>query len=200
MARSGRGGVDLDASLTRSAFVKEFFNPIVVSFATSAVPRQTPVTLRAGSGVKGGPTVFVGPFIVRPLTPADGSPQSRRTKRSFVLNQDSFAGTSAVTPFVGADEPAAIVEFSSPSNLTPLVPCHLHQLGVAHQTSLQSLWTMMMYSNSLQLREAGSLFSCPVTSPQDHCASQAFPHGHHRFSAASVRAGRTLRNQSDRAT
>jgi hypothetical protein len=27
---------------------------------------ETPVVLRAGSGVKGGPTVFVGPFIADP--------------------------------------------------------------------------------------------------------------------------------------
>jgi hypothetical protein len=35
----------------------------------------------------------------------------------------------------------------------------LHRLGVAHQTSLRSFQTMMMYSNSPQLGEAGSLFS-----------------------------------------
>jgi len=35
--------------------------------------------------------------------------------------------------------------------------------------ALQSLWTMMIYSNSPHLGEAGSLFSLPVTAPQDHC-------------------------------
>jgi hypothetical protein len=29
--------------------------------------------------------------------------------------------------------------------------------------------TMMIYSNSPHLGEAGSLFSLPVTAPQDHC-------------------------------
>jgi hypothetical protein len=144
--------------------------------------------------------VFVGPFIARPLTLKTARHNCVRTKRSFVLNQDSFAGTSGVNAFCWPDDAPCdrrVLVYVQPNAARPV---SLHQLGVAHQTSLQSLWTMMMYSNSLQLREAGSLFSCPVTSPQDHCASQAFPHGHHRFSAASVRGGRTLCNQSGRAT
>ena len=41
------------------------------SITASALSRtfsSTPLLLRAGSGVKGGPTVFVGSFIARPLT------------------------------------------------------------------------------------------------------------------------------------
>src|SRR6266404_8852711 len=45
-------------------------------------------------------------------------------------------------------------------------------------------------------REAGSLFTYPVTLLQDHCCDQASPHGHYRFPAALFRDGRTLRNQS----
>src|SRR5713101_3525036 len=58
--------------------------------------------------------------------------------------------------------------FSSMSSLLAR-SVSLHQLGVAHQTSLRSPWTMMIYSNSLRLREAGSLFTLPVTALQDHC-------------------------------
>jgi hypothetical protein len=36
-----------------------------------------------------------------------------------------------------------------------LSPFPFHQLSVAHQTSLRSPSTMMSYSNSLLLREAG---------------------------------------------
>src|SRR5713226_7899552 len=48
-------------------------------------------------------------------------------------------------------------------------PVLTHRLGVAHQTSLRSLWTMMIYSNSPRLGEAGSLISLPVTALQDYC-------------------------------
>jgi hypothetical protein len=74
-----------------------------------------------------------------------------------------------------------------------------HQLGLAHQTSLRSLRTMMIYSNSPHLGEAGSPFKPPVTAPQDHCANQASLHGHYRSSAATVRGDRTLGNQSGHA-
>ena len=47
--------------------------------------------------------------------------------------------------------------------------------------------------------EASSLFSYPVTAMQDHCCNLAFPHGLPR-TAAAVRGGRTLCNQSGRAT
>src|SRR5215470_14353899 len=46
------------------------------------------------------------------------------------------------------------------------LPCSalcVHQLGVAHQSSLRSLTTMMSFSISLS-REAGSLINQPVTS------------------------------------
>jgi hypothetical protein len=39
--------------------------------------KHTPSSASRELSVKGGPTVFVGPFIARPLTPADGSLQSR---------------------------------------------------------------------------------------------------------------------------
>src|ERR1700680_1664821 len=54
---------------------------------------STPLILRAGSGVKGGPSVFVGPFIARPLTLRTARYNRVRTKRSFVLTQDSFAAS-----------------------------------------------------------------------------------------------------------
>src|ERR1700739_4721241 len=54
--------------------------------------KHTP-TLRAGSGVKGGPTVFVGPFIARPFTLRTARYSRVRTKRSFVLTRDSFAAS-----------------------------------------------------------------------------------------------------------
>ena len=49
-------------------------------------------------------------------------------------------------------------------------------------------------------REAGSLFTYPVTLLQDHCCDQASPHGHYLFPAAPFRDGRTLRNQFPHAT
>jgi hypothetical protein len=79
-------------------------------------------------------------------------------------------------------------------------PVSVHQLGGAHQPSLQPLWTMMSYSNSLPLGEAGSLISFPVTRVKDHSPLQASPHEQHRSSVASGHGDRTLRNQSDRAT
>ena len=57
---------------------------------------------------------------------------------------------------------------ASMSNLVTR-PVLIHRLGVAHQTSLRSLWTMMIYSNSPRLGEAGNLISLPVTALQDHC-------------------------------
>src|SRR5271157_6283869 len=72
----------------------------------------------------------------------------------------------------------------------------LHRLGVAHQTSLRSLLTMMSSSNSPQLGEAGRLFRDSITAVQDHVLKQAFPHGHHRASVAAVRDDRTLGNRS----
>src|ERR1700740_1194222 len=53
---------------------------------------------------------------------------------------------------------AAILEFLSLSNLRARF-VSLHRLGVTHQTSLRSRATMMMYSNSPQWGEAGSLFT-----------------------------------------
>ncbi len=42
--------------------------PSITASASSRTFSSTPLILRAGSGVQGGPTVFVGPFIARPLT------------------------------------------------------------------------------------------------------------------------------------
>jgi len=60
-------------------------------------------------------------------------------------------------------------------------PALIHRFGVAHQTSLRSLGTMMISSNSPRFREAGDLFKWPVTARQDLCSSQASPHGQGRF-------------------
>ena len=76
----------------------------------------------------------------------------------------------------------------------------LHRLGVAHQTSLRSCPTMMMYSNSPQLGRRVAYSLDPVTAPQDHCCDQASPHGHYRFPAAPFRDGRTLGNRSGHAS
>src|ERR1700675_1230746 len=89
---------------------------------------------------------------------------------------------------------------SSVFTLTAAQPVLVHRFGVAHQTSLQSLRTMMSYSNSLPFREAGSLISFAVTASQDYDPLLASPHGHHRSSAAFGRGGRILRNRSGRAT
>src|ERR1700693_4984480 len=87
-----------------------------------------------------------------------------------------------------------------PLHVHPTCSAHsLHRLGVAHQTSLRSLLTMMSSSNSPQLREAGRLFRDSITAEQDHVLDQALPHGHHRASVATVRGDRTLGNQSDHA-
>jgi hypothetical protein len=79
-------------------------------------------------------------------------------------------------------------------------PVSLHRFGVAHQTSLRSRWTTMIYSNSLRFREAAGPFSASVHCRAGPFIGQAFPHGHHRFSAAELRGGRIRCSQSDRAT
>jgi hypothetical protein len=66
---------------------------------------------------------------------------------------------------------AILADFFFLSNLRAR-PVSVHRLGVAHQTSLRPLSTMMIYSNSLRFREAGSPFRFPV-----HCYTQASPHG-----------------------
>ena len=71
--------------------------------------------------------------------------------------------------------------------------------GIAHQTSSP---VTVDHDDLFELPpcgEAGRLFSCPVTALQDHCCNQAFPHGL-PHSAAMFLGGRTLRNQSGRAT
>src|SRR6202008_4610177 len=75
----------------------------------------------------------------------------------------------------------------------------LHRFGVAHQTSLRSLQTMMSSSNSPHLGEAGRLFRDSITAMQDHVLKQAFPHGYHRASVAAVLDDRTLDNRSGHA-
>jgi hypothetical protein len=80
-------------------------------------------------------------------------------------------------------------------------PFHVHLTGSAHslhhfgvaQTSIRSLQTMMSSSNSPQLGETGRLFRDPITAAQDHVLKQAFPHGHHRSSVATVPADRRTR-------
>jgi hypothetical protein len=67
--------------------------PSMTASALSRTFSSTPLLLRAGSGVKGGPTVFVGPFIARPLTLRTARYNRVRTKRSFVLTRDSFAAS-----------------------------------------------------------------------------------------------------------
>src|SRR5579862_6219892 len=71
--------------------------PSITASALSRTFSSTPLLLRAGSGVKGGPTVFVGPFIARPLTLRTARYNRLRTKRSFVLTRDSFAASDQVS-------------------------------------------------------------------------------------------------------
>ena len=85
--------------------------------------------------------------------------------------------------------------------VSALNPFVLHHDGVAHQTSLRSRTTMMIYPNSLHVREAGRLSILPVTKEQDHVSTQASPHtGITAPSAPSEHDGRTPRNRSDRVT
>src|SRR5271169_6720681 len=87
-----------------------------------------------------------------------------------------------------------------PFHVHPTDSAHsLHPLGVAHQTSLRSLLTMMSSSNSPPLGEAGRLFRDPITAAQDHVLKQAFPHGHHHSSVATVHDDRIPCNQSGHA-
>jgi hypothetical protein len=51
---------------------------------------RTPQSSRAGSGVKGGSTLFVEPFIARPLTPRTARHNGLQTKRKLRPAQDSF--------------------------------------------------------------------------------------------------------------
>jgi hypothetical protein len=67
--------------------------PSITASASSRTFSSTPLLLRAGSGVQGGPTVFVGPFIARPLTLRTARYHGVWTKRSFVLTRDSFAAS-----------------------------------------------------------------------------------------------------------
>jgi len=53
--------------------------------ALSRTLSSTPLIVRAGSGVQGGSTVFVGPFIARPLTLRTARYHRVRTKRRFVV-------------------------------------------------------------------------------------------------------------------
>jgi hypothetical protein len=117
--RSFNSGRATDTSLTRSACVKSVFHLVVVSIVPARAPHDTPLVLRAGSGVKGGPTILVGPFIARPLTlrgrlATIALGRSRASSLTRILLR-----TSMVTP----DNAAAIVDFSSLSNLLLLVPC-----------------------------------------------------------------------------
>jgi len=90
--------------------------------------------------------------------------------------------------------------FFFPFHVHPTGSAHsFHRPGVAHQTSLRSLLTMMSSSNSPHLGEAGRLFRDLITAMQDHVLKQAFPHGHHRASVATDRGDRTLDNQSGHA-
>ena len=67
--------------------------PSITASASSRTFSSTPLLLRAGSGVQGGPTAFVGPFIARPLTLRTARYHGVWTKRSFVLTRDSFAAS-----------------------------------------------------------------------------------------------------------
>ena len=57
----------------------------------------------------------------------------------------------AVTPFARPDDSPVIVDQLQPTRS----PLSFHQLGVAQQTSLRSLWTVMIYSNSPALKGGG---------------------------------------------
>jgi len=76
----------------------------------------------------------------------------------------------------------------------------LHRCGgAAHQTSLRSPSITMCYSNSPPVLGRRVAYSVdPITALQDHVVTQAYPHGLSP-PAATVRGGRTLRNQSGRA-
>jgi hypothetical protein len=76
-------------------------------------------------------------------------------------------------------------------------PFSLHQSGVAHQTSLRPRSIMVSYANSPQ---GGGSPNQSAGDSSHHNAVQAFPHRHHRFSAASVHDDRTRCNQSGPAT
>jgi len=122
----------------------------------------------------------------------------------FLLLFGLFEHTSArarQTPLEPTDSfPSLSISSSSYVFTLFAQPVSVHQLGVAHQPSLQPLWTMMSYSNSLLWGEAGSLINLPVTRVKDHSPLQVSPHEPHRSSVASGHDDRTLRNQSDRAT
>ena len=78
-------------------------------------------------------------------------------------------------------------------------PVSVHQLGVAHQPSLQPLWTLMSFS-TLPWGKGGNLTNLPGTIVKDDSPLQVSPHEPHRSSVASGHDDRTLRNQSNRAT
>ena len=107
----------------------------------------------------------------------------------------NFFSSKPAHPHFGAVAPG----FSLCPHLSNLLarPVLLHQLGVAHQTSLRSPRTMMSCSDSpcptgrrIAYSEVRSLLTL------DHVIDQASPHGLPR---TAVRDGRTRRNQSHRA-
>jgi hypothetical protein len=101
-----------------------FFDPVFVSFATLRCFSSDTRSFASRERRQGRADGFCRTVHRQTLDAADGfATIASGTKRSFVLNQDSYAGRSAVTPFfVGRMTPARIVLFSVQPNA--LVPCH----------------------------------------------------------------------------
>src|SRR6266516_600864 len=56
-----------------------------------------------------------------------------------------------------------------------------HHVGVLHQTSLRSRWTMMTRANSLHVREAGRPINVAVTRARGPAPTRASPHKHRAY-------------------
>jgi hypothetical protein len=84
-------------------------------------------------------------------------------------------------------------------HISALNPVVFHHDGVAHQTSLRSPHTMMTLTNSLQVREAGSLITFPVTDSQDQLPTQASPHASEDPYGGIGHAGKIARSRCRRA-
>lgn len=65
--------------------------------------------------------------------------------------------------------------------LSALNPRPRITMGVLHQTSLRSRWTMMTHANSLHAREAGRPINVAVTRERGPEPIRAFPHGHRAY-------------------
>jgi hypothetical protein len=109
---------------------------------------------------------------------------SRTSLTTSALSRDTIsvqaAGAGSQKPRVGGGGRASIVGQRFPVVHASTLACVSHiSDGVAHQTSLRSRRTMMIYANSLRW-EAGRLFILPVTarwttSVRRHSRIQALP-------------------------